>query len=308
MTEPLESVRYLRGLRWQGVRQRGSTVVEFAVVGPLITLLGTTVLQYALMFNAKNMVNHAGFMAAREGSVAHGNLSSIQQAYARALIPLYGGGTDANSLAASFSKAAADVASHSRIELLNPTPESFDDWADASLRDRYGGTRVLNHSTVQWADSTVGTASGQHRRDANLIKLRITHGYELKVPLAGTVMQFMMRWNDRGTDSFMSELYKDGRVPLVTHVTLAMQSDALEQSSNVLMPAPGNGGELSGPSTEPRGEPPVCLTVGCTVIYLPGGGTGAVGEATGGSGAGGGRDLYGCSPGDPTCTLICTGV
>ncbi|MGV3727810.1 TadE/TadG family type IV pilus assembly protein [Hydrogenophaga sp.] len=63
-------------------RQRGSAMIEFVVVGPLITLLGTTVLQYALMFNAKNMVNHASFLAAREGSVANANLSAVQQAYA----------------------------------------------------------------------------------------------------------------------------------------------------------------------------------------------------------------------------------
>ena len=146
-------------------RQRGSTLAEFSVVGPLITLLGTTVLQYALMFNAKNVVNPAGFMAAREGSVANSDMASIQQAYARALIPLYGGGQDTESLKRSFLKAQADVLANSRIELLNPTKESFDDWADVSLRDKYQGKRALNHASVQWADARVGATSGQDRRD-----------------------------------------------------------------------------------------------------------------------------------------------
>lgn len=290
----------------RALAQRGSTLVEFAVVGPLITLLGTTVLQYALMFNAKNVVNHAGFMAAREGSVANSDMASIQQAYARALIPLYGGGSDTESLKRSLLKAQADVLANSRIELLNPTKESFDDWADASLRDKYQGKRVLNHASVQSADARVGATSGQDRRDANLIKLRITHGYQLNVPLAGTVMQFMMRWNDSGTDPFMSELYRNRRVPLVTHVTLAMQSDAVEQASTVSMPGQGNNGtpvDPGSPVTPPK-EPPNCLTVGCTVIIKPGGG----GSGSGGSSGGGGNDLYGCKPGDPDCTLICTGI
>jgi Flp pilus assembly protein TadG len=43
--------------------QRGSAMIEFAVVAPIITLLGLALLQYAMLFFAKNQINHAGFMA-----------------------------------------------------------------------------------------------------------------------------------------------------------------------------------------------------------------------------------------------------
>jgi Flp pilus assembly protein TadG len=60
-----------------GRRQRGSAMIEFAVVGPLLTLIGTLMLQFVSMYNAKNLVNHASFMAARAGSMANASMTSV---------------------------------------------------------------------------------------------------------------------------------------------------------------------------------------------------------------------------------------
>lgn len=269
-------------------RQRGSAMIEFAVVGPVLTLLGTTILQYSLLFNAKNLVNHATFMAARAGSMAHADLGRATDAYARALIPLYGGGRDAAELAQALGKATADLPGNVRIELLNPTKESFDDWNDPDLEARYGRRAIPNGALASRDPSDVRSASGQNIHDANLIKLKVTHGYELKVPLAGSVMQFMMKWGDRGADPFVSALYNARRIPIVSHVTLQMQSDALEPGSPVSVPGRGNGGSPTDPGfpENPPKEPPRCQTVGCS-----GGGQG--GPGGGGPGTGG--------PGDPTC-------
>lgn len=284
--------------------QRGSAMIEFAVVGPLLTLLGTTVLQYALMFNAKNMVNHAGFMAAREGSVANASLSSVQQAYARALMPLYGGGRSGTELAASLARANADLIGNARIELINPTRESFDDWADPALAAKYSGRRAIPNANLGLKNADIRPNSGQNIQDANLIKLKITHGYELKVPLASTVMQFMMRWNDNRTDPFVTALYAQRRIPLVTHVTLQMQSDPVEPGNPVSIAGLGNNGNPTDPGmpVTPPITPPRCVTAGCTVIVdptlPPGGG--------GGGGNTGSPPLYGCPPGDPNCTPLCS--
>jgi Flp pilus assembly protein TadG len=290
-------------------RHRGSAMIEFAVVGPLLVLLGTTILQYALMFNAKNMVNHASFMAAREGSLANADLGSVRQAYARALVPLYGGGRSGRELGEALLRAQADIAVHSRIELLNPIRESFDDWADESLSQGYGGRRAIRNANLAFRDaSQVGASSGQNIQDANLIKLKITHGYELKVPLASTVMQFMMRWNDSRSDPFVTALYAQRRIPLVSHVTLQMQSDPVEPGNPVSMPGQGNNGNPSDPGLPlaPPITPPNCVTAGCTVIVdptlPPGGG------APGGGGATGNPPLFGCPPGDPNCTPLCPAV
>ncbi|MGC4397926.1 DUF192 domain-containing protein [Hydrogenophaga sp. T2] len=240
-------------------RERGATLVEFTVVGPVITLLGLALLQYGLLFFARNGFNHAAFMAARAGAVGNASLASVQAAYVRALVPLYGGGRDSAELAQAHARAAADVAAHTRIELLNPSRASFDDWNDPALQRALGqGRRVIPHANLAFRNpAEVRASSGQNIHDANLIRLRITQGYAPPVPLVRQLYSQYLRWQDPGTDAFRTQLIAAGRIPIVTHVTLQMQSDAIEPDT---------------PSTQPAGE---------------GGGTPAGG---GGAGAGGGED------------------
>jgi hypothetical protein len=274
-------------------RQRGSAMIEFAVVGPILTLIGTIILQYALMFNAKNLVNHASFMAARAGTMGNAKLSSVEMAYARALIPLYGGGRDSGELAQAFVKAQTDLAGNAKIELLNPTKESFDDWNDEDLRQKYGARAIRNSSLAFKDHSVIKGNSGQNIQDANLIKLKITHGYELKVPLAGTMIQFMMKWMDNGRDSFATEMYSKRRIPLITHVTMQMQSDAIEPSNPISIAGMGNNGNPTDPGmpVDTPKDPPRCLTAGCTVIVDP---TSPPGSSD--------PPLLDCEPGSIECT------
>ena len=265
-------------------RQTGSAMIEFAVVGPLLTLLGLSLLQYGMLFFSKNQYNHASFMAARAGSTGHATLDTIQSAYAKALIPLYGGGTTTTSLAASYTKALADVQSHAHIEILNPTVESFTDFNDPALQASVGnGKRVIpNASQMYKAVSTIGANSGQNIQDANLLKLRVTMGFKPQVPLMGKMYMRYLQWMDDGKNAFNTAQIADGRIPVVSHVIVQMQSDAIEDS-NVSSPGMGNGGAPVNTGTPPvtQTPPPKCGTVLCTEPSgSPGGGTG--------SGAGGG--------------------
>jgi outer membrane protein OmpA-like peptidoglycan-associated protein len=254
-----------------GRRQRGSAMIEFTIVGPVLTLLSTVILQYSLMFNAKNLINHASFMAARAGSMGNADLGKVEAAYARALIPLYGGGTDSAELAEAYAKAKVDLSGNSKVELLNPTRESFDDWNDADLQAKYGKRAIPNGSLAYKDPREIKTSSGQNIQDANLIKLKITHGYELKVPLAGSMMQFMMKWSDKGKDPFFTALYDKRRIPIVTYVTLQMQSDAWEPANPVSVAGPGNNGAPTNPgfTEDPAKDPPRCQTIGCDVMSQP---------------------------------------
>lgn len=248
--------------------QRGSAMIEFTIVGPVLTLVGTLILQYSLMFNARNLVNHASFMAGRAGSMAHADLGTIQAAYARALIPLYGGGRDTAELAEAYAKASADLAGNAKVELLNPTKESFDDWNDADLQAKYGRRAIPNGGLAFKDPGDIKNSSGQNIQDANLIKLKITHGYELKVPLASTMMQFMMKWSDTGKDPYVTALYDKRRIPIVTYATVQMQSDAWEPANPVSVAGPGNNGAPSDPgfTEDPFKEAPKCQTIGCSVM------------------------------------------
>lgn len=248
-------------------------MTEFVVVGPILILLGLATLQYSLLFFAKNQINHATFMAARAGTVSHANLGAINGAYAKALIPLYGGGINSAQLAEAHARSLADLAGNVRIELLNPTKESFDDWSDPSLTTKVGhGKRVIPNGGLAFREAEkVRPSSGQNIHDANLLKLRITHGYEPKIPLIATIYAKYLQWLDPGRDAFHTQLVARGRIPVVSHATLLMQSDPIEPDDPVSIPGAGNSGNPANPGEPPISvaEPPDCLTVACTVPNTP---------------------------------------
>jgi uncharacterized membrane protein (UPF0127 family) len=245
--------------------QRGAALVEFVVVGPLMTLIGLGMLQQSMMFFAKNQLNHATFMAARAGSLGHANLDTVKLAYAKALVPLYGGGTNATELATSFAKASAEVAL-ADVQILNPTAESFADYGNnPDLQQKYntGSKRVIRNGGQAFAGTGVASASGQSLQDANLIKLRITHGYEPKIPIVKTVYLAYLRAGDPKTDARYTALLAADRIPVVTNVTLQMQSDAIE-GSPISTPGAGNNGNPTNPGDPPdTGTLPDCRGIGC---------------------------------------------
>ncbi len=254
-------------------RQRGSAMIEFAWAAPVLTVLGLAVLQYAMLFFAKNGIDHASFMAARAGATGNASLASVQSAYVRALVPVYGGGRNAEELAQSHARAAADLAGNLRIELLNPTRESFGDWNDPALQQSVGqGRRVIPNGNLAFKNAAdIKSRSGQNIQDANLIKLRITQGYQPKVPLLGKIYtEYLRKW-DPHTDAFHTQLVAAGRIPVVTHVTMQMQSDAIESEQAASMPGPGNDSTPSPPGDTPvaDGPPAECVSSGCIAGSAP---------------------------------------
>jgi outer membrane protein OmpA-like peptidoglycan-associated protein len=213
-------------------------------------------------------------MAARAGSTGNANLDTIRDAYTKALIPYYGGGTNAIDIQKSFLKAKTDVAYTTTITMLNPTKESFDDYNDTTLQNTIGnGKRVIPNANMGLKGQSAGAASGQTIGDANLLKLRITQGYEPKTPFVGNMMLFMLRWYDDGKDSAKTALYYKprldgsgtGYIPVNVDVTLKMQSDAIEPDNPVSSPGQGNNGNPTdpGPGTPPK-NPPDCADITCT--------------------------------------------
>lgn len=288
-------------------RQRGSAMVEFTVVGPIITLLGLALLQYGLVFFNKNQINHASFMAARAGTMAHARMDDIREAYLRAMVPLYGGGSNSTELADAKAKAKADLKDHLRIDLINPTRESFEDWSEPHLKEKYGVPAIPNAGLAHRDKKDIGSKSGQSVQDANLLKIRVTHGYELKIPLVRGIYQHYLRWLDDGSDPFHTELIQHGRLPIVAQATLHMQSDA-----TVSIPDTGSKGnpqDPGQPDTSEPGEPPDCETVGCTTVGPPGPGDegdeddGGDGTGDGGDGGNGDGNDNDCKGADcPNCT------
>jgi outer membrane protein OmpA-like peptidoglycan-associated protein len=235
-------------------RQRGAAVVELAVVAPILTIMGLGTVQYSQLFFAKNQLDHAAMLAARAGSVGNAKLDAIKNAYTEGLVPMFGGGETAAKLADSLAAAKVSVEANAAIEMLNPTKEAFQDFNDPALQTLLDiqGKRVISNRGLAFKPNSVGPTSGETLQDANLIKLRITHGIKPVVPIISSIYKVYLKWQDTGTDPLQTRLINDGLVPVVTHVTLQMQSDAIEPDSPVSAPGAGNGGNPVNP-----GDPPV---------------------------------------------------
>lgn len=247
--------------------EQGASMLEFALVAPLLLAVGLLAVQWALLFHARNVANHAAFMAARAGATAHARPEAIRDAYARALAPLHGGGRSLAEVEAAVARAVDDLAGSLRIEILNPTVESFDDWADPALQARLGaGARVIPNDGLELLEpgeaARIGPRSGQTRHDANVLKLRVTHGAEPRVPLAAAIVRAAARLADDGRDAFASALLARGRLPVRVDVTVRMQSAPIESAVTTSM----------GRAVAAVPGPPDCGLGPCPpVVALPGG-------------------------------------
>ncbi|MCS6765660.1 MAG: pilus assembly protein [Candidatus Protistobacter heckmanni] len=213
---------------------RGGAMLEFLIALPVLTLAGLAVFQAGLLFQARNMIGHAIWAAARAGSIENASTERIVEIYRQALQPLdsgYGG-----------------IAGIARIEILSPTREAFADWNDAELQRSYrtGGKRVIPQAGLEWKDwRDKGGASGASIHEANLIHLRVTHGYRMQIPFVGEAIAAALRRLRGGGggraerevgDAFADGLWRDGRVPVVAEALMHMQTDAVEPDDFVLLP------------------------------------------------------------------------
>ena len=228
-------------------RQRGATMVEFAAASPFALLLVLGVIQLGLMYSAKEVVNEAAFLAAREGAVQNARVDAMNGAMVKALIPFYQDlrKGDAARLASAYLSANTDtlciplVQCFLRVEKLNPTPAAFDDFGVTSNAMR--GRTYIPNDNWEYRTHAQGPTSGMSLQDANALKIKVTYGYELKVPLMKTVFNSVMcgvvnqvrafsDWNSTGLDTNGDcfNYYSKGRVPIVAYATVQMQTPALK--------------------------------------------------------------------------------
>ncbi|CAJ0890981.1 TadE/TadG family type IV pilus assembly protein [Ralstonia mannitolilytica] len=234
-----------RGIRAGHVRQRGATLAEFVVVGPLAFLLILAIVQLGFMFMARSTLNHATFMAAREGALHNADPAVIRSALIKGLIPFYQDTTESSDitrLSTAWLAAQADllIPTHLKIDILNPTPGSFKDYG---IRDPANGNRrFIPNDNLQFRSVSVGSESRQTLMDANLLRIRVTYAYELKVPLISYVYKRVMCGGSGGVNAFGDDTsmldaaglsdcvhYLQGRAPLVAYATVRMQTPAIER-------------------------------------------------------------------------------
>ncbi|EGF32396.1 TadE family protein [Oxalobacteraceae bacterium IMCC9480] len=222
-------------------RQRGTSLLDVLIAVPLLILFAMAILQFGTLYVVRDHFNHAVFMAARAGALAHANIETIQQAYVQALVPLYLDGQSSDELLDAKIRAKDMVTgsndggenpqrSYARIVLENPTRQNFSDWNSPLLQYTVGaGSRVIPHNgQVRHASASHG-GFGQSFQEANLIRLRIIQGYPPGIPWMGRLYLRYLASQDNHSDTTYTDLLGRGLIPLVTTVTLQMQSDAIER-------------------------------------------------------------------------------
>ena len=214
--------------------------MEFVIVFPVAVLFVLALIQVGFMYMAKLSLNHATFMAARAGALNNAWMGPIRETLIRGLSPFYQDSSvdsDWQRLVVAYALATVDAVPFLDIALLNPSDGAF---ADFGVRDAARRVTYIPNDNLEWRSDTVGARSGVNLRDANLLKIRVVYGYELKVPLMANILRWTMcgggsaavpAWGNGSVLSAIAPMsahclryYILGRVPIESFAIVEMQS------------------------------------------------------------------------------------
>ena len=241
---------------------RGASMTEFLIVAPVLVLLGLGALQIGLIYHGKSIVNYATFEAARTGAVNHALTEPMRHELGTRLAPLVGGDGSMAKAAAGIAIARAEIDAtasmdgrpkpRTELEIINPTAAAFADWGYRSVD---AGRRVIPNSHLRHTDrEDVRGSPPLSLADANLLKIEVTHGLELKVPLVNGLLTKALTLADPENAAW----YAANRLPLKAVATVRMQSeawvDAIEPSPPAAVPDAGEGALDVAGGVAPPGE------------------------------------------------------
>ncbi|MBM3376178.1 MAG: hypothetical protein FJY35_08805 [Betaproteobacteria bacterium] len=194
-------------------RPSGMAMLEALIAAPLVLLLGLMLLQITLLAYGRLVVGYAAAEATRAAASAQISASAIDGGLSRGLTPLLG--LSARD-GVPGSETIASAAMRTRFHYLRGKAEGWIDWTllsptTATLEDWGKGTgRVVSpalwHSEAIPAPRSgvsgmepltglaVGRSSGQTFLDAGVIRLEVSVGLPLHVPLAGPILARTVAW------------------------------------------------------------------------------------------------------------------
>jgi Flp pilus assembly protein TadG len=213
-------------LNQQRRSMKGVATVEFYVVAILALLpLCLGIIQVALLLVANHHVDHAAYMAAREGAVSHGELSAIRAGFARAITPLYvdsvapvDRGNVTSRVAQAYARAMQDMALYTRFRIVSPNDAAQGDFAIS--RD---GQRVIPNDSLEYRSAALGRRSRLSLQEANILDVEVSHCRPLIVPLVRQLLLATLRRIDH--DQWDQQCYAADRVPIRSAGIAPMQSD-----------------------------------------------------------------------------------
>lgn len=198
--------------------QLGAAIVEATIALPVLLVVILAVIQFGFVYQAKATLNHAALQAARAGAVSNATPAAIRRGLAQGLAPLSSPDASLRGVAESVARVESELLADARIRILNPTREAFDDFAV-----EVDGVRELPNDRLHARDTQSGASGGLNVQDANLLRVQVTYGYELKVPLINGFISRLLGLA-RDSDAFDQQLLRRNRLPITSTATVRMQS------------------------------------------------------------------------------------
>lgn len=212
----------------KALANKGAAITEFLIVMLAMAPLVLGAIQLAMVFHAKTILSYATFEAARAGAVQNARSTAMQNAFQRNMLALYGGGSNVGSLLAAYGRLKLDLlipvalgGAGMTLDILSPTTEAY---ADFGLRTNGTGVRYIPNEHLRYRNRAVGATSKVDLQDANLLKIKITYGYKLFIPVINRIAARILLLADPGNAAYYSA--DPPRLPIVSYATVRMQSDA----------------------------------------------------------------------------------
>ncbi len=178
---------------------RGQAMTEYMIVFPVMLVLIFGTLQFALLYQTKVQLNYAAFESARSGSLNNAQRWALQAGAVRGLVPLHTHGSGREWLRWARSTVWDQIdAGLVDIEIINPTPEAFD---NHGIDD--GDDRLIPNDSLMYREATLkGTGPNKLSiQDANLLKIRLLYCAEMPVPFVNRMINALLRLGNAGGDS-----------------------------------------------------------------------------------------------------------
>ncbi|SJZ96559.1 TadE/TadG family type IV pilus assembly protein [Novilysobacter spongiicola] len=205
-----------------GRSQRGQSLVEFIIVVPAFLFLVLAAFQFMLIYRAKATLDYATLEAARSGAVNGADIGEIREGLIRGLAPLYADSPGVGGAIEGMAKAGADVALYSDIDIVSPTRQAWNEFAER----QWDGRRALPNDNLAFRDNRVGS-SGVSVQDANVLKIRVRYCYPMIVPFVDRVIGGFSRLITEG-DTWRQDLRCSlghySRMRLESYAIVRMQS------------------------------------------------------------------------------------
>ncbi|NBT34538.1 MAG: hypothetical protein EBT03_03225 [Betaproteobacteria bacterium] len=192
-------------------RPEGAGIAELSVALPLLILLGLGVIQLGLLAMDALIARYAAMGSARYIAARGLDRVTIEAGLMQSTTILYSGVINLRDKPAALleakSRGARGFARDRALgfldwAVLTPTRDSFDDWAESGegvlgpLRAGMQITDRLPNSGVLTRERglAVGRQSRQTYLDANTLKLRVTVGAGLTIPVVGPMLADTYAW------------------------------------------------------------------------------------------------------------------